>query len=410
MSEKTIADKMFLRNAKSMLILNGNVHPGMVSQMPPELIKQRTGQGPFDVVLLFAMNRKELEQAFPTAKERLGDKGSLWVAYLKQTASKATDINRDSINAYAEGKRYHHRGDDLDRRRLVGHAHEAHRGLNQGRGAPAPRPRARAPAPTGDPRARAAPPRCAASPRAPPRRIAQPHRQVAQPALVADAADRAALHAAVEFLFFPSEQFHQAGLAQAIALVEIGQQSRAGRTCSMGRPAGNRRSRRCGCRSAAAGLPGCCPSARSSGRKCSAAHRAGRGRGWRRSGRPSMQALHWPQWAPVASSTGSGRSTRISPMKKVEPASRAEQQRVLAAPAQARLFRQRQFHHRRRIREHAVAVVAGRRGCARPAAAGGCAAPCGNRGRAHTPRPRRPADLLAQAFARAPVGVRSRGR
>ena len=100
MSEKTIADKMFLRTAKSMLILNGNVHPGMVSQMPASLIKP--DQDKVDVVLLFAMNRKELEQYFPIAKERLGDKGSLWVAYLKQTASKATDINRDSINAYAK--------------------------------------------------------------------------------------------------------------------------------------------------------------------------------------------------------------------------------------------------------------------------------------------------------------------
>jgi len=100
MSEKTIADKMFLRTAKSMLILNRNVHPGMVSQMPPALVKNE--QDKVDVVLLFAMNRKELEQYFPTAKERMNDKGSLWVAYLKQTASKATDINRDSINAYAK--------------------------------------------------------------------------------------------------------------------------------------------------------------------------------------------------------------------------------------------------------------------------------------------------------------------
>ncbi len=100
MSEKTIADKMFLRTAKSMLILNGGVHPGMVSQMPPNLLKN--DQERVDVVLLFAMNRKELEQYFPIAKERMGDKGSLWVAYLKQTASKATDINRDSINAYAK--------------------------------------------------------------------------------------------------------------------------------------------------------------------------------------------------------------------------------------------------------------------------------------------------------------------
>jgi len=100
MSDKTIADKMFLRTAKSMLILNGTVHPGMVAQMPPDLIKN--DQDKVDVVLLFAMNRKELEQYFPIAKERLGDKGSLWIAYLKQTASKATDINRDAINAYAK--------------------------------------------------------------------------------------------------------------------------------------------------------------------------------------------------------------------------------------------------------------------------------------------------------------------
>ena len=100
MSEKTIADKMFLRTAKSMLILNGNVHPGMVSQMPANLIRNDADK--VDVVLLFAMNRKELEQFFPIAKERLGDKGSLWAPYLNQTASKATDINRDSINAYAK--------------------------------------------------------------------------------------------------------------------------------------------------------------------------------------------------------------------------------------------------------------------------------------------------------------------
>jgi hypothetical protein len=100
MSEKTIADKMFLKNAKSMLILNGSAHPGMVAQVPPDLIKSE--QDKVDIVLLFALNRKELEQYFPIAKERLGDKGSLWVAYLKQTASKATDIHRDSINAFAK--------------------------------------------------------------------------------------------------------------------------------------------------------------------------------------------------------------------------------------------------------------------------------------------------------------------
>jgi hypothetical protein len=100
MSEKTVADKMFLRNAKSIAILNGTVHPGVVAQMPANLV--RNDDGPVDVILMFCMNRKDLEQYLPIAKKRLGDKGSLWIAYLKATASKATDINRDTINAYAK--------------------------------------------------------------------------------------------------------------------------------------------------------------------------------------------------------------------------------------------------------------------------------------------------------------------
>jgi hypothetical protein len=91
---------MFLRNAKSMLILNGAAHPGVVAQMPAELIKN--DDAPADVVLMFCMNQADLEKYLPIAKERLGDKGSLWIAYLKATASKATDINRDTINAYAK--------------------------------------------------------------------------------------------------------------------------------------------------------------------------------------------------------------------------------------------------------------------------------------------------------------------
>jgi hypothetical protein len=100
MSEKTVADKMFLKNAKSIAVLNGAAHPGVVAQLPTELID--SGSGPADVVLMFALNQKELDQYLPMAKERLGEKGSLWIAYLKQTASKATDINRDTINEVAK--------------------------------------------------------------------------------------------------------------------------------------------------------------------------------------------------------------------------------------------------------------------------------------------------------------------
>ena len=99
-SEKTIADKLFLQNAKSMAVLNGAAHPALVSQLPAQLMDE--GSAPVDVVLMFALNQKELDLYLPQARQRLDDKGSLWIAYLKQTASKATDINRDSIDANAK--------------------------------------------------------------------------------------------------------------------------------------------------------------------------------------------------------------------------------------------------------------------------------------------------------------------
>jgi len=99
MSDKTIADKMFLKNAKSMLVINGKAHPALVAQLPAELVKE---DGAVDVVLLLALNQKELEEFLPQALARLNEKGSLWIGYLKQTASKATDIHRDTIEAYAQ--------------------------------------------------------------------------------------------------------------------------------------------------------------------------------------------------------------------------------------------------------------------------------------------------------------------
>jgi hypothetical protein len=102
MSDKTIADKMYLKTAKSLAVLNGAVHPGIVAQLPAELISD--DDAPADVVLMFALNRKELEQWLPQALARLGATGSLWIAYLKHSAPKATDIDRDAI--YEFGKEH----------------------------------------------------------------------------------------------------------------------------------------------------------------------------------------------------------------------------------------------------------------------------------------------------------------
>ncbi len=102
MTDKTIADKMYLKTAKSLVVLNGAVHPGMVAQLPQELMNGADSQGDADVVLLFALNQVQLEQFFPEAMAWLGEKGTLWIAYLKASAPKATDLTRDSINAWTK--------------------------------------------------------------------------------------------------------------------------------------------------------------------------------------------------------------------------------------------------------------------------------------------------------------------
>jgi hypothetical protein len=104
MSDKTLADKMYLKTAKSLAVVNGAVHPGLVARLPQELVMESPGEGEADAVLLFALNQKQLDEFFPEALNRLGEMGSLWVAFLKPTAPKATDINRDTIYAFAKEK------------------------------------------------------------------------------------------------------------------------------------------------------------------------------------------------------------------------------------------------------------------------------------------------------------------
>ena len=101
MNDKSIADKMYLKNAKSLAIFNGQVHPAITAQLPQHLIDAPAPEG-VDVALIFALNQAQMEQYFPEAMARLGEKGSLWIAYLKHSAPKATDINRDIINTWAK--------------------------------------------------------------------------------------------------------------------------------------------------------------------------------------------------------------------------------------------------------------------------------------------------------------------
>ncbi len=98
MTSKSVTEKMYLKNAKSMAVLNGVANPEVVAALPPALLEQ--GGEAAEVVLLFTRDRAELEHFFPLAAARLAERGALWIAYRKASTGQ-TNLNRDIINAYA---------------------------------------------------------------------------------------------------------------------------------------------------------------------------------------------------------------------------------------------------------------------------------------------------------------------
>ena len=189
------------------------------------------------------------------------------------------------------------------------------------------------------------------------RRIAERDRDVARPALVADAADRAAFGVAQELRFAPREQRRQLRAVEAVAdFGEIRRCRRRPRSGSTGTRAGSRRSRRRDCRSARAAPPGCCPA--SSIVRYEMQRRASSSYGATIApvGQTSMQAVHVPQCAltgrrdrAAAGRCRSRRGRNTSPMSRVSSS--------VCLPRQPRpdLRRERDFEHRRAVGEHAIA-------------------------------------------------------
>jgi hypothetical protein len=91
---------MYLKTARSLAIFNAAANPGVVAQLPQEMIAADNAEA--DVVLLFALQQADLDKWWEPALARLGEKGSLWIAYLKQSAPKATDLTREIIDEYAK--------------------------------------------------------------------------------------------------------------------------------------------------------------------------------------------------------------------------------------------------------------------------------------------------------------------
>lgn len=102
MSEKTIVQKLFIKsNTKVLLINPPEGYLTRIGNLPEAVTILSSSSHPVDVIQVFVNNRAELEAQLPHLKGLLTPKGILWVTYHKGTSKVKTDINRDTINAYA---------------------------------------------------------------------------------------------------------------------------------------------------------------------------------------------------------------------------------------------------------------------------------------------------------------------
>lgn len=102
MSEKTVAQKLLIKENQRLLLVNTPTDwQAVLGALPAGVSLLTRDEANADVILLFSANQVELERYLPGLKTRLSARGMLWVIYYKLTSKKRGDIQRDSINVYA---------------------------------------------------------------------------------------------------------------------------------------------------------------------------------------------------------------------------------------------------------------------------------------------------------------------
>jgi hypothetical protein len=101
MAEKTVAQKLGLKPGGKLLIRQPPPQVAALIGALPEAAELATaGTKACALILMFATDKAALTKGLPACKRQLEPGGALWVAYLKGTSGKSTDINRDSIREY----------------------------------------------------------------------------------------------------------------------------------------------------------------------------------------------------------------------------------------------------------------------------------------------------------------------
>jgi hypothetical protein len=102
MSDKPLSQRLLIKPGKTVLLIDPPPsYEVELGQLPDGVRLTREPYAPVDIIQAFLRDRQALERELPRLKGLLKPGGLLWVTYYKGTAKVKTDINRDSINTFA---------------------------------------------------------------------------------------------------------------------------------------------------------------------------------------------------------------------------------------------------------------------------------------------------------------------
>jgi hypothetical protein len=103
MSEKSISEKLsIMTGSKFLLVSPSGGYVAQMGELPEGVDLLNDSSSRVEAIQVFVANRAELESQLPRLAGLLSPKGMLWVTYHKGTSKLKTDINHDTINAYAQ--------------------------------------------------------------------------------------------------------------------------------------------------------------------------------------------------------------------------------------------------------------------------------------------------------------------
>ncbi|MDQ6743538.1 MAG: hypothetical protein M3Z97_11625 [Candidatus Dormibacteraeota bacterium] len=93
-----LARKLQIRSGARALVINPpEGYLDLLSPLPAGASVAASGEGPFEVVQLFARTRRDLDAGIAQAISTAGPDGILWLSYPKLASSSASDLSRQAV-------------------------------------------------------------------------------------------------------------------------------------------------------------------------------------------------------------------------------------------------------------------------------------------------------------------------